>query len=125
MTCPRPWLGDPAHNLALTPRDKVTLYTVTELRLPKKVTVVGAFTKPGTFDWAENMRASDLVFRAGIPQLSANRFYAELAHTRDGKPSEIVRLELAKLTTTEGGSPVDLKDDAVNPKLEPNDVLSL
>ena len=117
--------GDPAHNLALTPRDKVTLYTVTELRLPKKVTVVGAFTKPGTFDWAENMRASDLVFRAGIPQLSANRFYAELAHTRDGKPSEIVRLELAKLTTTEGGSPVDLKDDAVNPKLEPNDVLSL
>ena len=117
--------GDPAHNLALTPRDKVTLYTVTELRLPMKVTVVGPFTKPGTFDWAENMRASDLVFRAGIPQLSANRFYAELAHTRDGKPSEIVRLDLAKLITTEGGSPVDLKDDVVNPRLQPDDQISL
>ena len=117
--------GDLAHNLALTPRDKITLYTVTELRLPKKVSVVGPFTKPGTFDWAENMRASDLLFRAGIPQLSANRLQAELAHTRDGKPSEIVNLDLSRLITTEGGSPVDLKDDGVNPRLQPDDQISL
>ena len=118
--------GDPAHNLTLTPQDKVSLYPVTDFRLPRKVTAVGPFTHPGTYDWAENMRASDLVFRAGIPQLSANRYYAELAHTMDGKPSQVVRLDLAKLTTTEaGGSPLGLTDDQVNPRVEVNDILTL
>ena len=117
--------GDPLHNLELTPRDKVSLYALTEFRLPRKVTVNGPFTHPGTFDWTENMRASDLVFRAGIPQLSANRYYAELAHTKDGKPSQVVRLELEKLLSSEAGSPVALLDDGVNPKIEPYDILSL
>lgn len=117
--------GDPAHDLELSPRDQLSLFSVTEFRLPRKVTVNGPFTHPGTFDWTENMRASDLVFRAGIPQLSANRYYAELAHTKDGKPSQVVRLELEKLLSSEAGSPVSLKDDGVNPKIEPYDILSL
>lgn len=116
--------GDPAHNLALDPRDRLAFFAITELRLPRKVTVSGPFTRPGTFDWFEGMRASDLVFRAGIPQLSANRLYAELAHTKDGKPSQVLRLDLEKLLSTEAGSPVALKDDAVNPKVEPYDTLN-
>jgi protein involved in polysaccharide export with SLBB domain len=117
--------GEAAHNLALEPRDRLTFYAIPEFRLPRKVTVLGPFTHPGTFDWFEGMRASDLVFRAGIPQLSANRYYGELAHTQDGKPSLVLRLDLAKLLSTEAGSPVGLKDDALNPKVEPFDVLSL
>ncbi|MBK9797945.1 MAG: polysaccharide export protein [Holophagaceae bacterium] len=116
--------GDPAHNLALEPRDRLAFFAITELRLPRKVTVSGPFTRPGTFDWFEGMRASDLVFRAGIPQLSANRLYAELAHTKDGKPSQVLRLDLEKLLSTEAGSPVALKDDAINPKVEPYDTLN-
>jgi protein involved in polysaccharide export with SLBB domain len=117
--------GDPAHNLVLAPRDKLSFFALTDLRLPQKVTVSGPFTHPGTFDWFEGMRASDLVFRAGIPQLSANRYYAELAHTKDGKPSQVLRLDLEKLLTTEAGSPVTLKDNTLNPKVEPYDTLSL
>ncbi len=116
--------GDPAHNLALEPRDRLAFFAITELRLPRKVTVSGPFTRPGTFDWFEGMRASDLVFRAGIPQLSANRLYAELAHTKDGKPSQVLRLDLEKLLSTEAGSPVALKDDVINPKVEPYDTLN-
>ena len=116
--------GDAAHNLALEPRDRLAFYAITEFRLPRKITVVGPFTHPGTFDWFEGMRASDLVFRAGIPQLSANRYYAELAHSKDGKPSQVLRLDLEKLLSTEAGSPVSLKDDAVNPKIEPYDTLT-
>ena len=117
--------GDPVHNLTLEPRDRLSFFAITELRLPREVTVSGPFTHPGTFPWVEGMRASDLVFRAGIPQLSANRFYAELAHTKDGKPSLVLRLDLDKLLSTEAGSPVSLKDDTLNPKVEPFDVLSL
>jgi protein involved in polysaccharide export with SLBB domain len=116
--------GEHAHNLALEPRDRLTFFAITELRLPRKVTVSGPFTRPGTFDWFEGMRASDLVFRAGIPQLSANRLYAELAHTKDGKPSQVQRLDLEKLLSTEAGSPVALRDDAVNPRVEPFDTLN-
>ena len=117
--------GDPAHDLELSPRDQVSLFSVADFRLPRKVTVSGPFTRPGDFDWTDNMRASDLVFRAGVPLLSANRYYAELAHTRDGKPSQVLRLDLAKLLSTETGSPVSLTDEAVNPRVEPFDVLSL
>jgi protein involved in polysaccharide export with SLBB domain len=117
--------GDPAHNLALEPRDRLSFFAITDFRLPTKVTVSGPFTHPGSFDWFEGMRASDLVFRAGIPQLSANRYHAELAHTKDGKPSQVLRLDLEKLLSTEDGSPVTLKDDTLNPKVEPYDTLSL
>jgi len=117
--------GDAAHNLVLEPRDRLSFFAITDFRLPRKVTVMGPFTHPGTFDWFEGMRASDLVFRAGIPQLSANRYYAELAHTKDGKPSQVLRLDLEQLLSTEAGSPVSLKDDALNPKVEPYDTLSL
>lgn len=117
--------GDVSHNLALEPRDRLTFYTITDFRLPRKVTVIGPFTHPGTFDWFEGMRASDLVFRAGIPQLSANRYYAELAHTKDGKPSQVLRLDLERLLSTEAGSPVSLRDDTLNPRVDPYDTLSL
>jgi len=117
--------GDAGHNLPLEPRDRLSFFAITEFRLPRNVIVLGPFTHPGSFDWFEGMRASDLVFRAGIPQLSANRFYAELAHTKDGKPSQVLRLELEKLLSTEAGSPVSLRDDSLNPRVEPYDVLSL
>ena len=117
--------GDPSQNLALAPRDVLTLYKVENLRLPQTVTVTGPFTTPGTYPWYEGMRASDLVFRAGVPRLDADRYRAELAHMKDGKVSQVVPLALATLITTETSSPVDLKDPAVNPRVQPYDTLTL
>jgi protein involved in polysaccharide export with SLBB domain len=71
------------------------------------------------------MRASDLIFRAGIPEKSADRFVAELARSRDGKPNEILRLDLSRLLSNQDGSPVALLDDAVNPRIQVDDQLSL
>ena len=117
--------GDPAHNLVLEPRDRVELGSVADLRLPRRVTLLGPFTRPGVFDWHEGMRASDLLYRAGIPKLSADRHYAELAHIREGGTSEVVRLDLARLISTEHQAPVALEDDAVNPRLQPYDQLTI
>ena len=71
------------------------------------------------------MRASDLLFRAGVPLLGADRFVGEVAHFRDGKFGEVRRLDLTRLLSGEGGSPVDLKDDVLNPRLEPFDQMSI
>ena len=117
--------GDPAQDLLLADRDRVELYRVEDLRLPKTVKVLGPLTRPGTFAFHEGMRASDLIFRAGVPLKSADRLVAELARSKDGKPSEVIHLDLAKLLSTATASPVALLDDSVNPKLQPDDQISL
>jgi protein involved in polysaccharide export with SLBB domain len=117
--------GEASHNLLLEDRDAIELYRIGDLRLPKTLMVVGPVTRPGAFEFIDGMRVSDLLFRAGVPLKSADRYVAELAHTRDGKPGEVRRLDLAKLLSTEGASPVDLRDETVNPKLEAFDQLSI
>ncbi len=117
--------GDPAQDLVLEDRDRVELYRVEDLRIPMMVKVLGPVTRPGTFAFHEGMRASDLIFRAGVPLKSADRLVAELARSRDGKPSEVIHLDLTKLLSTETASPVALVDDTVNPRLRPDDQISL
>jgi protein involved in polysaccharide export with SLBB domain len=117
--------GDEAHNLPLQPRDRVELGNVADLRLAKRVTILGPFTRPGIFDWHEGMRAADLIYRAGVPKLSAGRHYAELASMVDGKTSSVVRLDLARLVSTEDRAPVALEDDLVNPRLRPYDQITI
>lgn len=118
--------GDPADNLALAPRDSIQLYSADDLRLPRRVTVMGPFTHPGDFDWHEHMRASDLIFQAGVPKLSANRYYAELAHMQpDGKPGPVVKLDLQKLLFTESSPAPALRDADANPELQPYDQITL
>jgi protein involved in polysaccharide export with SLBB domain len=116
--------GDPAHNLLLEDRDRVELFRVEDLRLPRLVTVLGPVARPGTYTFHEGMRASDLIFRAGVPANNADRLVAEVAHSRDGKPSDVIRLDLARLLSTEAASPIALLDDAVNPRIQPEDQLS-
>jgi protein involved in polysaccharide export with SLBB domain len=117
--------GEAAHNLLLEDRDRVELFRMEDLRLPQFVTVLGPVARPGTYAFHAGMRASDLIFRAGIPEKSADHFVAELAHSREGKPSEIVRLDLSKLLSTQEQSPVALLDDGLNPRIQADDQLSL
>ena len=117
--------GDASQDLVMEDRDAIELYKIGDFRLPKTLTVVGPVTRPGSFEFIEGMRASDLLFRAGVPLRNANLYVAELAHTRAGKPGEVKRLDLTKLLTSEGASPVELQDEATNPRLEPYDQLSI
>ena len=117
--------GDPNHNLLLEDRDKVALSRQEAFRLPRTVNVNGPVTHPGMQTFHEGMRASDLLFRAGIPQKNADHLVAELAHSREGSPSEVVRLDLAVLLSTETASPLALLDEKVNPRILPDDQLSI
>lgn len=117
--------GDPIHNVMLEDRDRIELFRLEDLRLPRLVTVTGPVARPGTYRFHEGMRASDLIFRAGVPAKSADLLVAELAHAREGEASDVIRLDLAKLLSTEAASPVALMDDAVNPRIRPDDQLNL
>lgn len=113
--------GDPSHNLPLEDRDELLFYRTEDLRLHGTLTITGPIQRPGMYDFHEGMRASDLLFRAGIPLRGADLLVAELAHIRDGKQYEIRKLDLTRLLSSDASSPVDLKDEGVNPKLEPFD----
>ena len=117
--------GDAAHDLPLENRDHIELYRIGDLRPPCTLTVVGPVTRPGRFEFIEGMRAADLLFRAGVPLQSADGYVAELAHIREGKAAEVIRLDLPRLVSDVGSSPVELKDDRVNPRLQPFDQLSI
>ena len=117
--------GDPAHNLELAARDRVELGKLADLRLPMRVTILGPFTRPGVYPWHEGMRASDLVYRAGLPRLSADGHYAELARIRPGQASVVTRLDLARLVSTETHAAVVQEDDPGNPILQPYDQITL
>lgn len=117
--------GDAEQNLLLADRDRVELYRISDLRLPLTVKLLGPVTRPGTYAFHEGMRASDLIFRGGVPLKSADRLVAELARSKDGEPSEVIHLDLVRLLSTETSSPVALVDDAINPTLHPDDQISL
>lgn len=117
---------EPSDDLPLSPRDSVTLFKVEALRLKRTLSVLGPFSHPGTFDWHEGMRASDLIFLAGVPQLNADRNYAELAHfSEKGQPMGVERLDLAKLIYTDKTVPSGLRDAKLNPPLRPYDQITL
>ncbi len=117
--------GDSSHSLLLMDRDRIELYHVNDFRERKIVSVSGPVAFPGPFNFHEGMRASDLLFRAGLAQKSADRMAAELARAKEGAPNEIIRLDLTKLLSTDASSPVRLEDDRVNPVLRSDDQISL
>lgn len=117
--------GDPKENLLLEDRDRIELFPMEKLRLPRRVLLEGPVTTPGGFDLHEGMRVSDLVFKGGVLKREANHFYAELARFKDGSTSEIIRLDLGKLSSSESQSSVGFVDDAANPLLKPDDRVTL
>jgi len=122
--------GDPSHNLLLEERDVVRFYSNEELRLTAYVRLSGPVSRAGLYEYLEGMRASDLIFRAGLLYPQANQYRAELARTKAQKGSgtlgsTLIPLQLDQLISTENQSPVDLKDDKLNPLLQPEDVIAL
>ncbi len=117
--------GEVEHDLPLMDRDRVELYRMKDLRLQQTVRVSGPLTRPGLFPWHRGMRVSDLLFRGGVPRKSANRLVGELARMRDGRSSEVRKLDLAPLLSTEDRSPVALLDETLNPILAPDDQLNV
>jgi protein involved in polysaccharide export with SLBB domain len=117
--------GDEASNLRLENRDDIELYRISDLRQSQTLTVLGPVSRSGTFEYLQGMRAADLLFRAGVPLKRADQYVAELAHVSEGKGVGVQRLDLNRLLSREGASPVELQDDRVNPRLLPFDQISI
>jgi protein involved in polysaccharide export with SLBB domain len=91
--------GDPAHNLALSPRDTLRLYTMNEWKAIPEMTVEvsGAVQRPSAYGLAEGMTVRDLISQAGGPALNAFLDQAFLQRTNpDGTVGALVIIDLNK-----------------------------
>lgn len=100
--------NDPQHDLPLQANDYVTVYEQDEVEPAFVVEVEGSVTRPGAYRWAENLRISQLLLRAGglapgawteradLLRLTPQRTYevipVNLAAALDGDPDEDVVL---------------------------------
>jgi protein involved in polysaccharide export with SLBB domain len=92
--------GDPQENLLLFDRDRIVIHSVWELFGIKSVFIDGEVTKPGMYQYTEQMRVSDLVFKAGNVLESAYLAEAELS-SQTVENGKIVRLDHEKIKLQE------------------------
>lgn len=59
------WNGDTSADVVLEPFDLIYLYSVRSFIHEKYIYIAGAVKKPGIYDYLENIRVSDAVYRAG------------------------------------------------------------
>lgn len=87
--------GDPANDLPLEAKDYVTIYEQSEIEPPFEVEVSGAVLRPGVYRWAENLRVSQLLARAGGLQPEAYTERADLLRLTPERTWSLVAVNLA------------------------------
>ena len=58
--------GDPVENLALQHKDKIVIHSIFEYEPQKTVYVDGEISRPGVYQFTNDMTVRDLIFKAGI-----------------------------------------------------------
>lgn len=72
--------GEKDADIALAPKDKLEVLEISKFIKDAKVTIMGEVKVPGSFQWGEGMRISDLIRNAGGLDKSAYLKNAELTH---------------------------------------------
>ncbi|GIU70418.1 MAG: hypothetical protein KatS3mg002_1654 [Candidatus Woesearchaeota archaeon] len=104
--------GDKKHDILLKDEDVITLYKIDDIILPKKVTIDGEITNPGTYPLTENMKVKDLLMLGGTFNKSAYLSSAELVRYKftDKVDFEIINIDLRKALENDPKHNILLKD---------------
>lgn len=108
-------LGDQNQNIELQDRDTLVIQSVAEARyVPEQtVRILGAFQAPGEFPAAANMKVKDLIQLAGgVMPNAADKVEVARARVVEGTPAETYNL-------------ADIMSGAVDPALNPGDLVTL
>ncbi|MEI7905251.1 MAG: SLBB domain-containing protein, partial [Candidatus Firestonebacteria bacterium] len=89
--------GDEKENLELREWDQVVIYTLSNVIPVQKVQISGAVNRELKIDLAENMKVSDVIFRAGGLKATAMLDNAELFHLIPGEQPEVRKINLRKV----------------------------
>ena len=81
-------------NMRLVERDSLVVYSEADLSREMTVTINGAIKNPGTYEFFDNMRLSDLVFLSGNTLKQTYLLQAEIARVVPGEPANIIYANL-------------------------------
>jgi len=96
--------GADSTNFLLIDKDSLVVYSENEIKRDKVVSIYGAVKRPGTYEFFENMKLSDLIFLGGNPLRQSYLLQAEIARINPGKPSEVIFANLEKVLNEEDSS---------------------
>lgn len=109
--------GDTAANIPLMDQDTVVVRSRTEMEPKQVVTISGAVTNPGVYEYLANMTVRDLITRGGALRRNAITENAEISRIgREGNRAVSVRLAIDLAQAMAG-------DPEHNITLAPDDVL--
>ncbi|MCX7635592.1 MAG: SLBB domain-containing protein, partial [Syntrophales bacterium] len=103
--------GDPENNHLLQDEDRITIHSLWDDKWKETVTIAGEVKRPHTFTLTENMRVSDLVFKAG--GITRDSYMEEAEIYRTEWNTKKVTLEKINLQKALDGDPqhnIVLKD---------------
>lgn len=90
--------GDENSNPLLKEWDILTVYSKSDVKPAVFVEVEGAVNTPGVYELTDNMRISDLIFRAGGLKQHASLENAELYRAILGEQPKVLRIDLKEIT---------------------------
>ncbi|HBC47997.1 MAG TPA: hypothetical protein DCZ43_13190 [candidate division Zixibacteria bacterium] len=96
--------GTDSTNYLLMDKDSLVIYSQNDIRRDMKVTISGAVKRPGSYEYFENMRLSDLIFLGGNPLKQSYLLQAEVARVVPGRPAQILHANLDKVLTERDSS---------------------
>jgi protein involved in polysaccharide export with SLBB domain len=105
---------DPKENKVLQPYDTINIFSKWDLLEKPMVRITGAVNKPGTFEYREKMKVSDLVMLAGGTKYFAYTKEAELTRvipTQAGPKKEKIIVNLEKAIHKDPKSDLELQQD--------------
>ncbi len=89
--------GADTANIALQDQDSLVVYSIADVTREKHVTITGEVERPGTYELYENMKLSDLIFRAGTLKRNAFLLSAEVARLMPDGDRQLYSVDLRRL----------------------------
>ncbi|MEO5891597.1 MAG: SLBB domain-containing protein [Ferruginibacter sp.] len=101
--------------ILLKKNDKITLYSIFDLRNQNEIIIDGFIRKPGTYEWAENISLRDIILAAGGLTLPGDLTKIEIARVAENVDITELNYKQAEILNIDLSDTVAMKDVILRP----------
>lgn len=95
--------GIDSDDYLLMDKDSLVVYSQDDIRRKMKVSISGAVKYPGSYEYFQGMRLTDVIFLAGNVLKQAYLLRAEIARVNPGKPADMIYVNLREAIENKDG----------------------
>ncbi len=106
--------GIDSNDYLLMDKDSLVVYSQDDIKREMKVSISGAVRYPGTYEYFQGMRLTDVIFLAGNVLKQAYLLRAEIARINPGKPADMIYVNLKEaIEKRDGLKDILLEEDDI------------